>query len=89
MQLEPERLRNLLRVTCGRTRCGKQQVPQEEAQKQTPARGSTIAYPEQSRRREKKTQCRHVRKDLHTHAGTTSEEVHNEKPQGQPPQAMA
>ena len=32
--LEPERLRNPLRVTCGRTRRGKPQVPQEEAQKQ-------------------------------------------------------
>ena len=33
-QLEPERLLNPLRVTCGRTRRGKPQVPQEEAQKQ-------------------------------------------------------
>ena len=33
-QLEPERLRNPLRVTCGRKRRGKPQAPQEEAQKQ-------------------------------------------------------
>ena len=50
--LEPERLRNPLRGTCGRTRRGKPQAPQEEAQKQTPVRGSTNADPAQSRRRE-------------------------------------
>ena len=50
--MEPERLRNPRRETCGRTRRGKPQAPQEEAYKQTPARGSTNAYPTQSRRRE-------------------------------------
>ena len=53
-QLEPERLRNPLRVTCGRTLRRKPQAPQEEAQKESPARGSTIAYPTPSRRRERR-----------------------------------
>ena len=67
-QLEPERLRNPLRVTCGRTRRGK---PQEEAQKQTLARGSTIAYPALSRRRERR----------HSSAGPERTHTHT---QGQP-----
>ena len=50
--LEPERVRNPLRGTCGRIRRGKPQVPQEEAQKPTPVSGSINAYPAQSRRRE-------------------------------------
>ena len=72
--LEPERLRNPLRVTCGRTRRGKPQAPQEEAQKQTLVRGSTNAYPAQSRRREGR-QLRRIRKDAQKHAKTTREEV--------------
>ena len=47
-------MRNLLRVTCGRRHRGKPQVPQEEAQKQTPVSLSTNAYPAQSRRREER-----------------------------------
>ena len=62
--MEPERLRNPRRVTCGRTRRGKPQAPQEEAQKQTPARGSTNAYPAQSRRREG------------THSSTATQSTH-------------
>ena len=53
-QLEPERLRNPLRVTCGRTRRGKPQALQEEAQKPTPTRGASKAYPAHSRRRERR-----------------------------------
>ena len=67
----------------------KLQAPQEEAQKQTPARGTTTANPAPSRRREKKTQLRRPRKDPHTNAGTTSEEVRSENPHGQLPQVMA
>ena len=62
--LEPESLRNPLRETCGRTRCGKPQAPQEEAQKQTPSRGSTNAYPAQSRRRKR------------SHSSAASERTH-------------
>ena len=87
-QLEPERLRNTLRVTCGRTSRGKTHASQEEAQKPTPTRGSTIAYHAKQEER-KKTQLRRIRKDLHTHAGAISEEVHSAKPKGQPPQATA
>ena len=61
--LEPERLRNPVRVRCGK--------PQEEAQKQTPVRGSTNAYPAQSRRREGR------------HSSTASERTHRNT-QGQP-----
>ena len=59
-QLEPERLRKPLTVTCGRTLRGK---PQEEAQKQTPARGSKKAYPAQSRRRERHSSAARERTD--------------------------
>ena len=70
-QLEPERLHNPLRVTCGRALRGKPQAPQEEAQKQTPARGSTIAYPARSRRRERR------------HSSAAPERTHTHT-QGQP-----
>ena len=70
-QQEPERLRNPLRVTCGRTLRGKPQAPHEEAQKQTPARGSTIAYPAPSRRRERR------------HSSAAPERTHTHT-QGQP-----
>ena len=67
-QLEPGRLRNPLRVTCGTTPRGKPQAPQKEAQKQTPARGSTIAYPAQSRRRERRhSSAATERTYTHTH----------------------
>ena len=69
--LEPERLRNPLRVTCGRTCRGKLQAPQEEAQKETQVRGSTNAYPAQSRRREGR------------HSSAASERTHRNT-QGQP-----
>ena len=71
--MEPERLRNPQRVTCGRTRRGKPQAPQEEAQKQTAARGSTNAYPAQSRRREVRRLHRttmHPHRKTPDHAGT-------------------
>ena len=68
---EPERVRNPLRVTCGRICRGKPQAPQEEAQKQTPVRGSTNAYPAQSRRREGR------------HSSAASEITHRNT-QGQP-----
>ena len=60
-QLKPERLRNPQRVTCG-----KPQAPQEEAQKQTPARGSTIAYAAQSRRERKHSPAASERTHTHT-----------------------
>ena len=71
--MEPERLRNPRRGTCSRTRRGKPQVPQEEAQKQTPARGTTNAYPAQSRRREGRQLHRttmHPHRKTPDHAGT-------------------
>ena len=69
--LEPERLCNPLRVTCGRTRRGKPQAPQGEAQKQTSVTGSTNAYPAQSRGREGR------------HSSAASERTHRNT-QGQP-----
>ena len=66
-QLEPERLRNPLRITCGRTRCGKPQAPQEEAQKPHQKRlNNSLPHTEQEER--KKTQLRRLRKNpTHTH----------------------
>ena len=69
--MEPERLRNPRRVTCGRTRRGQPQALQEEAYKQTPTRGSANAYPAQSRRREGR------------HSSTASQSTHTTT-QGQP-----
>ena len=67
-QLRPERLRNPLRVTCGRARRRKPQAPQEEAKKQTPVRGSTNAYPAQSRRRKRRhSSAASERINTHTH----------------------
>ena len=70
-QLEPERVRNPLRVTCSRRRRGKPQAPQEETQKQTPGRVSTNAYPAKSRRIEGR------------HSSAASERTHRNT-QGQP-----
>ena len=38
------------------------------------------SLPRAEQEERKKTQLRRPRKDLHTHAGTTSEDVHSEKP---------
>ena len=67
-QLEPERLRNPLRVTCGSTRRGKPQASQEEAQKQHQKRlNNSLPHAEQE---ERKTPLRRLRESpTHTHRG--------------------
>ena len=64
--MEPERLRNPLRVTSGRTRRGKPQAPQEEAQKPHQKRlNNSLPHTEQEER--KKTQlCRLRKNPTHT-----------------------
>ena len=68
--MEPERLRNPLRVTCGKTRRGKPRETAGKRHRSNTRRGSTIAYPTPSRRRERET-APPPQKDPHTHTGTT------------------
>ena len=71
-------LRNPLRVTCGRKRCGK---TAGAARRETEANSSqwlNNSQPRAQQEERKKTQPCRPRKDPHTNAGTTSEEARSE-----------
>ena len=82
-------LRNPLRITCGRTRRGKTTGTAGRGTEANSSQWLNNSQPRPQQEERKKTKLRRSRKDPHTNAGPTSEEVRSENPLGQLPQAMA
>ena len=77
-----ERLLNPRRETCSRTRSGKTAGAAERGTESNCSQWLNHSQPRAKQEERKKTQLRRSRKDPHTNAGTTSEEVRSENPQG-------
>ena len=77
-----KRLLNPQRETCGRTRSGKTAGAAGRGTESNCSQWLNHSQPRAKQEERKKTQLCRSRKDPHTNAGTTSEEVRSESPQG-------